>query len=102
MQDHLDQLLVEPGHANQIAGVLRIRAQERSLDRRLPVNTGQRLPDALVGQGWLDLGWDGSQNSVARLRSRDTSGGPGCHSGRGEQGDSTREASANLGRTELV
>src|SRR5665811_254189 len=102
MEDHLDQLLVEPRHADQITGVLRVRTKERGPDRRLPANTGQRLPDALVGQRRLGLGWDGSQNGDAWLRSRGTGGQAGGRSGCGDEGNSTSEASANLGWVELV
>src|SRR5665647_3530756 len=102
MQDHLDQLLVEPGHTDQIARVLRVWTKERGPDRRLPANPGQRLPDALVGQRRLGLGWDGSRKGDVRHTSRGAGEWAGRHWGRRDHRDPTSEASANLRRIDLV
>jgi hypothetical protein len=53
MQNHLDQLLVEPGHSDLSVGELRVRTQKSCPDRRLAVQADQYLPRALAGQGWL-------------------------------------------------
>jgi hypothetical protein len=92
MQDQFDQLLVKPGHADQITGVLGVRTQECSPDCRFAMNTDQRLPNTLVVQRRVRLGWDrcGSMGracfEMSRRNDRDAAG----------------EAPANLGWVGLV
>src|SRR5450759_1815715 len=99
MQDHGDQLLVDRGHPDQITGVLRVRTQEGGLDRRFALEADQRLPGALVGQGWLGLGWDRCGRCLV---ARSPGGLDGCRTSRGDAWDAAGEAAANLGRVGFV
>src|SRR5450759_4169304 len=98
MQDHLDERLVEQGHADQVAGVLRVWTQECGLDGWLAADGDQRLPRYLAWQCWLDLRRDRSRNTMdARRRLR--AGGSGSP---GYRGYCAGQAAADLGRVELV
>ena len=99
VQGHLDQLLVDPGHPHQVAGVLGVRTQERGPDRRLPVDTDQGLPGALPRQRRLGLGRDrGRRSQVAGRR--------GCRHGRrparAHAWDATGEGAADPWGVHLV
>src|ERR1035437_2015802 len=99
MQDRLDQLLVEPGHPDQVTGVLGVRTQERGPDRRLSVDSDQRLPGTLLSQRWLGLGRDRrGRSQIARWPGRLARFRPA----RDDAWDAAGEVSANFGRVRLV
>src|ERR1035437_7282029 len=99
MQDRLDQLLVEPGHSDQVAGVLGVRTQERGPDCRLSVDTDQRLPGALLRQSWLGLRRDRrGRGQIVRWHDRPAR----RWTARGDAWDAASKLSANLGRVRLV